>query len=660
MADTKENRTDVFDFHKEPEPEKDIVQEAIDNAKRVKEEAAKAVKEANEAVKDAKNERKNSIPDYERLFSEETEEPTGVGMGFVVKLLKAHWFRILFSSVLYVIKASPVWIIPIVTANIITAVTNGIAGVAATNSAIRSIVINTIVLAVVLFQNIPTHVLYEKYINRMLRSIGAGLRCTLVRKLQHLSVTYHKEMESGRIQSKFMRDIEAIEALNSRFVKNLIPSLISVGIAIGVSAVKSGWVTLFFIAVIPANVALVYAFRRKMRVTNREYRAETEGVSAKVANMIEMIPVTKAHGLEDEEISILEERIRELRNKGLNVDKANAYFGSFSWVLSQILSAICLIFTAVLALKGKIDVGDIVLYKTYFTLISNDVQNLINIYPELTKGAESVRSVSEIMLSRDIEDDSGKIPIKYVHGTVQFEHVSYRYPNGEKDTIKDFSLSVEPGECIAFVGASGSGKSTIMNMIIGFLKATEGTLKIDGKPIDEINLNDYRHFISVVPQNSILFTGSIRDNITYGLGRYSKQRLNKVIKMANINEFTDKMPDGLDTMIGEHGGKLSGGQKQRISIARALMRDPKILILDEATSALDNISEYHVQKAISSLIKGRTTFIVAHRLSTIRDADRIVVMDEGRCVETGTFDELMAKKGKFYELKTLNDMTSNA
>ena len=263
------------------------------------------------------------------------------------------------------------------------------------------------------------------------------------------------------------------------------------------------------------------------------------------------------------------------------------------------------------------------------------------------------------MLSDDIEDNRGKIRLRYVHGTVHFDNVSYSYPNTDKKVIDNLTLHVEPGECIAFVGPSGSGKSTIMNMIIGFLKATEGTLSIDGKPMEELNLSDYRHFISVVPQNSILFTGTIRENITYGLKKVDPKVFDRVIELANIKEFADKLPKGLDTVIGEHGDKLSGGQKQRICIARALIRDPKILILDEATSALDNIPEYQVQKAINELIKDRTTFIVAHRLSTIRDADRIVVLDEGRCVECGTFDELMAKKGKFYELKTLSDLNGN-
>jgi ATP-binding cassette subfamily B protein len=195
-----------------------------------------------------------------------------------------------------------------------------------------------------------------------------------------------------------------------------------------------------------------------------------------------------------------------------------------------------------------------------------------------------------------------------------------------------------------------------MNLIVGLLIPTSGSFEIDGKSIKEFNLSEYRHHISVVPQNSILFAGSIRDNITYGLKKYSEEDLQRAVEMANLKELISELPDGLDTNIGEHGDKLSGGQKQRITIARALIRNPKILILDEATSALDNISEFQVQQAIAKSIRGRTTFIVAHRLSTIRDADRIVVMEQGVAVEVGTYEELMEKKGKFYELKCLSDI----
>jgi len=271
----------------------------------------------------------------------------------------------------------------------------------------------------------------------------------------------------------------------------------------------------------------------------------------------------------------------------------------------------------------------------------------------------AVRSVSEILLSDKVEETQDKTKIKSLRGDIVFDNVSYRYPDGDEDIIKDFSLDIKQGECVAFVGASGSGKSTIINMIIGFLLPKSGKLTIDGQDITKMHLPDYRHNISVVPQSTILFTGTIKENILYGVKDISKQRFDEIVESANINEFLPQLPNGLETVIGEHGDKLSGGQKQRISIARALIRDPRILILDEATSALDNISEHHVQEAISRLIAGRTTFIVAHRLSTIRNADKIVVMDKGRIIEMGTYDELMEKKGSFYELKKLSEFKAD-
>ncbi len=299
---------------------------------------------------------------------------------------------------------------------------------------------------------------------------------------------------------------------------------------------------------------------------------------------------------------------------------------------------------------------DIVLYQSMYSQINAGVSALINSMHPMSAGFDSLSSLSEVMNATEVEMNIGKAIVPKIKGDITFEDVYYKYPNTENYVVKGLTLDVKAGECVAFVGPSGSGKSTIMNIIIGFLIAQQGDMKVDGKSIKDCNLTEYRHHISVVPQNSILFSGSIRDNITYGLEKYSEEELQKVVEMANLKEFVDELPNGLDTIIGEHGDKLSGGQKQRVTIARALIRNPQILILDEATSALDNISEFHVQKAISSSIKGRTTFIVAHRLSTIRNADRIVVMDNGEVAEIGTYDELMQKQGKFYELKCLNDM----
>ncbi len=595
------------------------------------------------------------VPDYEFLFEDEdTANSKKGGLKLLKKLYAMYWKNMVISTVLFLIKHSPLWIIPIITSNIINIVSDSDNWSAASQ---QSIFINIGILLVLLAFNIPCHVLYSRYVDKTLRTIGAGLRNTLIKKLQHLSITYHNITENGKIQAKFLRDIEAIEFLNTHLIKSVIPSIISVLVAVAISIKSSGWVTLFFLIVIPINVFLICFFRNKMNKNNREYRTVNESMSAKVNTMLDMIQVTKAHGLEEVEISSIEQNISSVKARGLDLDRTNAYFASTSWVIAQILSASCLLFTSFLSLKGMIAVGSIVMFQSYFSSISMNVQNLVNIFPEMSKGLESVKSVSEIMLSDDIEDDRDKIPLRYVHGTIQFDNVCYHYPDTEVNTINNFTLNVEPGECVAFVGSSGSGKTTIMNMIIGFLKATEGQVKVDGKPIELLKMSTYRKFLSVVPQNTVIFMGTLRDNILYGMHGVSEERLQEVIKMACIDEFIDELPNGLDTMVGDRGSKLSGGQKQRISIARALIRNPQILILDEATSALDNISEYHVQRAINQLIKGRTTFIVAHRLSTIRDADRIVVMENGSCVESGTYDELMEKKGKFYELKNLSDMT---
>ena len=214
-------------------------------------------------------------------------------------------------------------------------------------------------------------------------------------------------------------------------------------------------------------------------------------------------------------------------------------------------------------------------------------------------------------------------------------------------------MHVKQGETIALVGESGAGKSTVLNLVIGFHLADGGKVLLDGNDMREIDLRTYRKHLAVVPQTSILFSGTIRENITYGNEHVSDEELERVIKAANLTDLMESLPNGVDTMVGEHGGKLSGGQRQRIAIARALIRDPEVIVLDEATSALDSISEKLIQEALENLTKGRTTFIVAHRLSTIRDADKIAVLADGHCVEYGTFEELMARKGEFYRMKMI-------
>ncbi len=593
------------------------------------------------------------IPDYDHLFSDDEGGGKKQRTRFLKRILRANLGAILLSTLLYVFQSAPLYVTPMVTSNVIDLVTSAVADGA---DVFAPLIVNVAVALVAVLMNVPFTRLRWNVVSKMLRDTSAGIKCSVVRKLQSLSLTYHKDMESGKIQAKFLKDTDSVDALLNLIMQGIIPNVVSAVIATAVSIYTNGFVALFFLVVIPCNVLITRSFNKKIRKGYRDLRRQVETMSAKLTGMLEMLPVTKSHGLEDVEIESAKRTITGVKGSGMAVDKVNASFGAWSFVVNNALSLGCLVFCSFLASRGVISVGEIVLYQSMFSSLSSYVSQLVGGLPAIGSGAEAFDSIAEIMNCRDVEMNAGKIVPPDVKGDVTFDHAYYRYPDGETDVVSDLCLDVKAGECIAVVGASGSGKSTIMNLVIGFMKPTSGRLLIDGKDVNEYNLSEYRHRISVVSQSSILFSGSIRDNITYGMSRYSEEELLRAVEEANVSEFLPDLPGGLDANVGEHGGKLSGGQKQRITIARALIRNPRILILDEATSALDNVSELHVQRAISAAAKGRTTFIVAHRLSTIRDADRIVVMENGKMVECGTFDELMEKKGAFYKLKTLNEM----
>ncbi|THF73327.1 ABC transporter ATP-binding protein [Cohnella fermenti] len=566
---------------------------------------------------------------------------------FLSLLYKDHWPKLALSVFFFLLKHSPVYVLPIVTANLINLATKP------EQHGRSELWWNVAVLLVVIVQNIPTQVLHISYMSKAIRFVEAGLRSTLVRKLQRLSMSAHGELAAGKLQSKVLRDVEAIEFLSRQVMLSVVPAIVSVIVAICITASRSLLVTGFFVLTIPAALVVIRFFRKKIQSSNQEFRKQIESMSGQVSEMVGMMPVTRAHGLERTEIAKIDSTLGRLLSKGYRLDIVEAYFGSSAWVTFQVFQVLCLAFTVLLAYQGTIPVGDVVLYQSFFTMILNSVSQLLNVYPNIAKGFESIYSVTEILFSKDEEEYRGKKKPEKVKGAFSFERVHFGYPNSDRHVLSDFSLEVKAGECIALVGASGAGKSTVLNLAIGFSRPSKGRVLLDGIPLDELDMSDYRQRLAVVHQSTVLFSGTIRENITYGLPTVSEEKLEEVIRMTHLRDVIAMLPQGLDTPVGEHGGKLSGGQRQRIAIARALIRDPKIILLDEATSALDNESEYYVQQAMQELIKGRTTFIVAHRLSTIRDADRIVVMKMGRCVEIGTYDELMAKQGEFYQLKQL-------
>jgi ATP-binding cassette subfamily B protein len=263
--------------------------------------------------------------------------------------------------------------------------------------------------------------------------------------------------------------------------------------------------------------------------------------------------------------------------------------------------------------------------------------------PQINRGLESIRSIGELMQSPDLELNTGKHQLNNVAGRIQFDQVDLRYPDSTRNALSDISLQVEPGETIALVGPSGSGKSTLAHLVIGLMRPTQGHIRFDAHDMQEIDLRSWRRHLSVVPQDCVLFEGSLRDNVTFGLPPVSDENLRLALRDAYCDEFISTLPQGIDTLIGGPGDRLSGGQRQRLAIARALVRNPRVLVLDEASSALDNDSERHVQQALERLRHGRTTFIIAHRMSTVRSADRILVLEQGRIADCGTHAELLQR-----------------
>ncbi len=576
-----------------------------------------------------------------------------VNRGHPIKILfgfyKGEFSALLSSTFFLVLQHLPVWVMPVVTANIINIATNS------AEHSLSDILWNAGVLAILIVQNAFSTFSVSKIYDRLTRKIEYMLRCSIVQKLQQLSISFHKNTSPGRLQSKIMRDCENIETLLASSYRSLLIVIISLVVAITVTASKSPVVIIFFVALVPVEILLLRVLRKNIKRRNNQFRGQVEKVQSNVSEMIELIPVTRAHGLQEREVRRMDSRLNDVMTAGYTLDKTNSLFGASTWVVMELARLSCLAFTGMLAFHGKISVGEVVLYQTYFGQIVNYVNALLNFYPQLSKGVESVNSIGEIFYEERIETDNAIIPLEDMKGQVEFCEVGYHYADSEKMVLQNFSLSVKAGESIAFVGASGAGKTTLLDLLIGFDRPSEGQILIDRVNMCNLDMKQYRNQIAVVPQNTILFSGTMRDNITYGLDHISDDEVYQVLKKVGLDDLLATLPDGIYTQLGERGSKLSGGQRQRISIARALLRNPKIIIFDEATSALDSVSETKVQEAVDSMMKQCTTFMVAHRLSTIRNVDRIVVLEQGAVAEIGTYDELMAKQGAFYKLKKMQE-----
>ncbi len=577
-------------------------------------------------------------------------------------LLALYWperGQLVVSTVFWVIKTSPIWVMPIITANVIDILS------APQTHHLGSLWWNAFWGTLCILQNVPTHIWHNNALSRAIRRSETRLRSALCRHLQELSISFHKHTSTGLLQSKLMRDVENIGLATREVFNTGLYAICTVILVLTVTALRAPWFVPIFLTVTPLVAGLYVAMRRRLGTANTQFRREFEGLAARMLGMLAMIPVTRAHAVEDDEIAQVENRLGQVQEAGLRLDMQNGVVNTISWVTLTQFSLVGLVFSAWLAYRKILPLtpGDVVLMSGYFNTLTGVLVGFLNMLPTISRGMESVKSIGEVLECPDLEENRGKRELADVRGRVEFQGVRFAYAGrgaaGGEDgddtaALTDFSLRVEPGETLGIVGASGSGKSTLMGLLLGFHRPVAGRILLDGVDMNAIDLRSYRRRLAVVSQETILFEGTVRENILYGVRHVDEARLRAALEDANAAEFIARLPQGLDTPLGEHGARLSGGQRQRIAIARALIREPRVLILDEATSALDAAGEAVVQEALDRLMAGRTTFIVAHRLSTLRRAGRIAVLEAGRLVEIGAPDELLRRPdGAFARLHSI-------
>ena len=563
-------------------------------------------------------------------------------MGYYKPYLKIFWADMFFATLSAAVALTIPLVVRYVTSTLIYLPADEI---------IRQITYIGIGLVVLLAIDCYSRFFIGNYGHVMGANMEYDMRAELFGHMQKLSFSFYDDAKVGQLMSRITSDLFDITELLHHGPENIILSVLKITGAFVILVSINGWLALAAFAVLPFMFAFALILNKKMRRAFRANRVKIADINAQIEDNLSGIRVVKSFANED----IENEKFR-VGNDGFLAAKKNSYhyMGSFQagvGVFTTMIQVSVILVGTVLIAHGRVDMTDLVTFLLYIGVFTDPIRTLVDFTEQFQNGYTGFERFQEIMNIRpDIEDAPDATPIGMVKGEIEFDNVSFQYKDNQENVLNHINLKVPAGAYMALVGSSGAGKTTLCSLIPRFYDVTGGRIMIDGKDIRSVTLKSLRDQIGMVQQDVYLFAGTIFENIQYGKPGATREEVIEAAKNANAHEFIMAFPDGYDTDIGQRGIKLSGGQKQRLSIARVFLKNPPILIFDEATSALDNESEKVVQDSLEKLAKNRTTFVIAHRLTTIQNAEKILVLTEDGIAESGTHEELLAQGGLYEKL----------